>query len=298
MKKLAFLLILTVLAAGAVFSMDFSADYVDGYLDVKEDGSWYEVYIGDMLPPDAVVKLDNDSYAELSYGSEIIKLSRPGVYELGKLVNSKREVASSGSTSLFSGKFRTLLKEDSTKTQSTVGGVRAAEAETVTIDWMSSETADLIADGRAALDAGELDDAYDLFMEAYDFSADEYEESEALYFLGLSSAVQGDYSDALMNLDMVEIDEDSEFYTDFYLLKGQLLVESYAYAEAQGFLEGYDTAAGRLMPAKLQEVYFLMAIAANNNGDTAAARTALSKCVSLDANSETGKAAKGYRGNL
>ena len=298
MKKRIVLIIIVVLMASPLFSLDIIADYVDGYLDVKEGSSWYEVYIGDSIAADAVVKLDTDSYAELSYGSETIKLSRPGVYELAKLISSKQEVASTGSNSVFSGKFRTLLKEDTTKTQSTVGGVRAAEAETVSIDWMSSETADLIKDGKVALEDGDFDDAYDLFTEAYDFSADSYEESEALYFLGLTSAMQGDYNDALVSLDEADVESDSEYYTDFYLLKGQLLVESFAYDEAFDFLNEYDTAAGRKVPAKLQDVYFLMAVAGNNSGNRSDAMAAINKCVSIDPSSETGKAAKSYKAKL
>ncbi|HAK46079.1 MAG TPA: hypothetical protein DCO79_09215 [Spirochaeta sp.] len=281
-----------------MFSVDFTAEYVDGFLDIKDGSEWYEVYIGDILPADAVVKLDTDSYAELSFGNETIKLSRQGIYELSKLVDSKKEVAGAGTTSLFSGKFKTLHREDTTKTQSTVGGVRAAEAETVSIEWMSSETAELIADGRDALEAGEFNDAYDFFTEAYDFSADSYEESEALYFLGLTSAVQGDYSDALMNLDMAEVEEDAEYYTDFYLLKGQLLVESYAYEEAFEFLDDYDSTAGKRTPAKLQEIYFLLAVAANNSGETVTARSAITKLIAIDPNSEIAKAAREYKNKL
>ena len=298
MKKTITLVLLIVLLASPIFALDIIADYVDGYLDVKEGNEWYEVYIGDSLAENAVVKLDVDSYAELSYGNETIKLSRPGVYELNKLLDSRQEVASSGSSTLFSGKFRTLLKDDNTKTQSTVGGVRAAEAETVSIDWMSSETADLIRDGKLALESGDMDGAYELFTEAYDFSADYYEESEALYFLGLTSAMQGDYADALINLDMAEVEGDSEYYTDFYLLKGQLLIESFAYDEAYSFLSEYDTSAGKRTPAKLQDLYFLIAVSGNNSGNRSAALSAINKLVSIDPNSETAKAAKSYKAKL
>lgn len=298
MKQKLTLLCLLVLAASPLFAVDFFADYVDGYLELKQGGNWSDVYIGDMLPANAVVRLDDDSYAEITYGNDTIKLSRAGTYELRKLLGSKSEVANAGMGSIFSGKFKNLIQEDAGKTQSTVGGVRAAEAETVSIDWMSSETAELIADGKDALQAGEIEDAYSYFTDAYDFSADSYEESEALYYLGLSYALNGDYSEALSNLDMADIEDDSEYYTDFYILKGQLLVESFAYDEAYELLSGYEASAGKKTPEKLQTLYFLLAVSANNAGETKAAETALSKVIAIDSNSETARAARAYKNKL
>ena len=36
-------------------------DYIDGYLDVMERGSWVEAYIGDTLSASDSVRLDEDS---------------------------------------------------------------------------------------------------------------------------------------------------------------------------------------------------------------------------------------------
>ena len=298
MKKRITLPILLLITICPIFSIDFTADYIDGILDVREGSGWYEVYIGDSLPQNAIVRLDSDSYAELTYGNDKIKLSRPGTYELRKLLGSKNEVASSGMGSMFSGKFRTLIHEDRSKTETAVGGVRAAEAETSTINWMSSETSELIADGRDALDSGNFSEAADFFNEAWDFAADSYEESEALYFLGLTSAMSGNYSKALKSLDNIEIEKDSEYYNDFYLLKGQILIESFAWDEAYVFLSDYEASAGKDFPQKLQEYYFMYAVAANNNGKVYEAREAISKLISVDSGSETAKAAKIYRNSL
>jgi tetratricopeptide (TPR) repeat protein len=298
MKRKFALLGLLIIALSPLYSLDFVADYIDGYLDVKAGNNWSEVYIGDSLAPNAMVRLDENSYAEISYGTDIIKLSRPGTYELRKLFGAKSEVASSGMGSLFSGKFKTLIQEDSGKTQTTVGGVRAAEAETVSIDWMSSETVELIADGKKALQAGNLEDAFSYFKDAYDFAADAYEEGEALYFIGLAHAMSGNYSEALSNLDMVDAEVDWEYYTDFYILKGQLLVESSAYDEAYTMLSGFEAPGVNNAPEKMQNLYFLLAVSANNAGEIKAAENALNKLIAIDSNSETAKAAKAYKNKL
>ncbi len=47
-------------------AQNVTIDYIDGYLDVMERGSWVEAYIGDTLSASDSVLLDEDSYAELS----------------------------------------------------------------------------------------------------------------------------------------------------------------------------------------------------------------------------------------
>jgi len=297
-KRTTLICLIIMIAATACFAEDFLVNYIDGILEVNEDGDWYELYIGDELPENAVVRLDDNSYAELNRRNDKIKLSRSGVYELGVLLGARSEVRSSGMGTLISGKFRTLMQEDTSKTQSAVGGVRAAEAETVSIDWMSSETAELIADGRTALGDGDIEEALTYFTDAYDFAADSYEEAEALYFMGLAHAIDGDYSSALENLDEAYMESDSEYYTDYYLLKAQLLVESFAYDETYEFLSDYDASAGSKFPVKLQEIYFLQAVASNNSGRRGEAESIIRKLIAVEPNSETAKAAKQYRDNL
>lgn len=298
MRKIALVCIIFLLAAFTVSAEDFLVNYIDGFLEVNEDGDWYELYIGDELPENAVIRLDSGSYAELNRRNDTIKLSRAGTYELKTLIGARSQVRSSGMGSLISGKFRTLIQEDAEKTQSAVGGVRAAEAETVSIDWMSSETAELIIEGRDALRDGDVEEALAYFTDAYDFAADSYEEAEALYFMGLSYAIEGDYSSALENLDEAYIENDSEYYTDYYLLKAQLLVESFAFDETYDFLSDYDSSAGRSTPAKLQEILFLHAVSSNNTGRSLEAETIIKRLIAVEPYSDTARAAKKYRDKL
>ena len=295
MYRRIFAFLIIVCVAAGIYAADISVDYIDGILDLKENGRWYEIYAGDCLENDSVVKLDNDSYAELSYGSSVIKLTRPGTYQIAELIQSRNDVAAAGRVSLFTGKFKTFVQEDHMKTQSTVGGVRAAEAETVSIDWMSSESTELIADGLKALSVNNYDDAELYFQDALDFAADSFEEREALYYLGWLSAMKGDYSEALVNLDRIDAEDDLEFYTDYYILKSQILIESFAYEEAFNFLNGYNFNAGASDKGSKQELYFMIAVAGNNSGNKAEARNALNALLRIDADSDIAEAAKGYK---
>ena len=90
------------MVAAIVVGQDFIVDYVDGYLDVDDGGSWYELYIGDPVAADDVVRLGADSYAELSNGVTTIKLTRPGTYDISQLASSARRTASSGVGGLVS----------------------------------------------------------------------------------------------------------------------------------------------------------------------------------------------------
>ncbi len=288
-----------IISVSQIFSIDFTADYIDGFLDVKENGSWSEVYIGDTLSGNVLVRLDEGSYAEFSYGrGNIIKLTRPGTYQLAKLVDSKREVSESGVAAIFSNKFKTLLKDDKTKTQTTIGGVRAAEAENISVEWMSGGTSELILDGRNALEERNFKKAEEFFKDAYELAADDYEENDALFFLGLTAAMKGNYSDALSHLDNAFFESDFEFYTDYYMLKGQLLIESFAYNEAFEFLNGYNFDLENITDEKLQEIYFMQAVAGNNSGKVSDAKILINKLLKIDPYSDIAKSAREYRSKI
>ncbi len=299
MKKSITLLLIVILSVTALMAEDVYVDYVDGYLELKDGSSWMELWIGDEIGDSDILKLGRGSYAELSYGSDRIKLSRPGVYELSSLLGARKNMNSSGVGALLAGKFKTLLIDDSTKTEAAVGGVRAAEAETVSVDWMTSETAEIIRQGRNSLQLGVVDKALDLFNEALDLSADEYEESEAYYYIGLAHAMSGNYGAALENLDFADFDTDSEYYSELYILKGQLLVESSAYEEAVKWLNSFKFSNARAATTDdKQQLYLMLAVAQSNSGMKADALKTLDKLISLDRNSEAARAAVDFKNSL
>ena len=66
MKRSILFVIPLLLVATVVMGQEFIVDYVDGYLDVDDSGSWYELYIGDPVGVSDTVRLGQTSSAGLA----------------------------------------------------------------------------------------------------------------------------------------------------------------------------------------------------------------------------------------
>lgn len=205
MKKIGLsILIMLVIGISGLTGQSLTVEYVDGYLDILDGGSWSEVYIGDTLTPEDTIRLDSDSFAELRGSGLSLTLTEAGTYRITDLLNANAEGAALGLGNMVAGKLAQLLQNEGPQTQSAVGGVRAAEAEAEPkLDWMGSDTAELIEESRAAIAEGRLDSALKLLEEAYDLALDEQEETEALFYRGYVHALKGETADALEYLTML-----------------------------------------------------------------------------------------------
>lgn len=286
-------IILTILFLGTLTflsAQDLTLDYVEGYLDLKEGSDWVELYIGDNIPRSATVRLDEDSLAELSGGNMNFILTRPGVYVIQDLLSSRRTMDSTGIGSLVSDKVSSLFSERATGPD-TVGGVRAAEVETEpAIDWMTSEAADMISQARDMIEDGEYDDAMDVLDEAYDFAADEYEEQEIFFYRGYIYTVKGSLGKALSEFSKIYPENDQPYYSDLFLLKGKLLVDSFAFDEAVEWFDRYDPGYASDDSTR-QSIYLLHGLAAKETGLAAKANTMLKMAVDIDPSTETASVA-------
>ena len=71
----------------------FFVEYLDGIVDADEGDSWFEVFIGDELSEEAVVKLSGGAFVEIAYGSTALKFSKPGTYKLKDFVEAAQLAA-------------------------------------------------------------------------------------------------------------------------------------------------------------------------------------------------------------
>ncbi|MCP4178788.1 MAG: hypothetical protein GY756_13570, partial [bacterium] len=143
MKKV-FYLFIALLFSSVIFAENIIIDYIEGYADIKNDGNWEEIFIGDELALSAIIKLDEDSLIEFQYNNSTYTLNRQGVYELQKLINNSAQMDDTGVTGILSGKIGKMIFNTGT-TGDEVGGVRASEAvNEPAIDWMSSESEEYI----------------------------------------------------------------------------------------------------------------------------------------------------------
>ena len=226
-KTITFVLSLIIFCVTPLVSEELTIEYLDGFLDIKDGEDWIELYIGDIVTDEDTVRLDVDSVAELVKGSEKLTLVREGIYLIADLLNRSGQQRSVGLASVIGKKISTIVSGEGGQTQSAVMGVRGAEQKDE-VQWMSSDTEELIESGKTHLEEGNLDDAIAAFEEAFDF-ADESEESEVLFYLGYAYANIGELPNAIDYLDFVEPDPETDFYPDLILLKGQLLTEVFAH---------------------------------------------------------------------
>ncbi len=294
MKKICFLAFVLVVASVApILGIDISVDYVDGYLDIQEDGEWYELYMGDVISDGDTIRLDENSIAELSLPGNKLTLTRPGVYVVADLLEASGEQRSIGIASVIGSKIRTLVKEPE-QNQTAVMGVRGSKSENE-LEWMSGDTSELLETGIEYLADGEYAEAAGVFEEAYDF-ADPTEESEVLFYLSYTNLLMGQTRLAVQALEYAEPDPSQEFFEDLVLLKGQLLTETFAHEEAIEWLDEYSS--DIKTSGALQMSLLLSGVNYRGLGNTSMARQSLEEALAIDSSSDAGQAAENLLKNL
>jgi tetratricopeptide (TPR) repeat protein len=293
MKRSIFTLLVLVAFATSISGTDVSIDYIDGYLDVKEGGEWYELYIGEVITDADTIRLDENSVAELSLPGTTLTLTRPGIYVIADLLEASGERRSTGLGSVIGNKLKSIVKEPE-QGQTAVMGVRGSKSENK-LEWMSGDTAELLEAGIDHLAEENYAEAVGVFEEAYEF-ADIAEETEVLFYLGLANAMMGQIRFAVEALENVDPDPASQIFTDLILLKGQLLHETFAYQEAVDWLETYTPELQD--DASTQMSLLLTGSSHKGLGNTDMARNALEAAVAIDASSDAGQAAQNLIGEL
>ena len=295
MKKLPIIpLLLFICIVVPAFGTDLTVEYLDGFLDIREDGDWYELVIGDVVTDEDTIRLDEDSVAELTMRGSKLTLTKEGIYIVADLIKSAGATRSVGLASVIGGKIKTILEEPKQE-QTAVMGVRGAKSDE-DLEWMSGDTAELMKSGKEYLTNGEFAEAVGVFEEAYDF-ADVDEETEVLFYLSFSNALMGQLRIAVEALEFVEPDPMEDYFIDLVLLKGQLLTETFAHQEALEWLDLYSSDLGDDETAT-QMVLLLQGINHKGLGNDKDAKTAFEQAVGLGTASDAGRAAKELLGEL
>ncbi len=187
-KSLIISLVVGVLLAAPAFGLNIVVDYLDGYLDIRDDGEWYELSIGEELSERDTIRLDADSVAELSAPGAKLTLTKPGIYVISELLEASVDSRSFGIASMVGGKIAALVRKPDQK-QTAVMGVRGAKSEDE-LEWMSGDAAELLITGKDYLAEGNFLEAVEVLEEAYDF-ADAIEEDEVLFYMRFANAHMG-----------------------------------------------------------------------------------------------------------
>jgi tetratricopeptide (TPR) repeat protein len=275
----------------ALNAEQLTVSYVDGFLFLKSGSSWEELLIGDSVPDTATVKLDAQSQAELTSKTAKLLLTKAGTYQLQTLMKSARDVKQSGLGSLVSSKLKIMGSEQKVAVPSTTAGVRADVVQFDESIWVTGDSAEYIRDGKEFLKNGRYEDAFHTFAEGYDMAVDADEEAEFTFYMGYSQMLAGNPLKALALLTPVKPQRDSDYYTDYYMVTGNLLIEALAFDEAANLLSGYDPDAKTRTDESYQTISYLEGYAYKMMGDTERARKAFTRSYTLGKDTDIGKEA-------
>ncbi len=268
-------------------------DYVEGFVEVHTRDGWVEVFIGDIVDEDSSIRLEPGSLLELSGTNIHLTLTTEGTYSIQDLIKSSTERSTSGVGSLIANKLLPLGGSSSVGSRSAVGGVRGDFADEETFSWVESEAAELIERGKQLLSESDFEKALEVFKEAYDFAYED-EVDEVLYYLGYSSYLLGDIISAERYLSQIDVKQDSSYYSNLILLKGNIYLETFAYQKAISLFDNFlTTERGRILdPSLKQTVYLMEAMAFQGLGNREKTIDLLTKTVEIDNLSEAGKTAE------
>lgn len=285
MKKNIVIFILVFFIVLSLAAEDFMLVYTEGDVFLNEDGSWYEVYIGDMIDSSSILKIGSNSLVEIDAAGNKLLLNKPGAYKLGELISQKTKVSSWGNNSVF----KKFLSGDNSRSnaQTAVMGVRGSATETDDIEWLSEDNM-IIDEAVVMIGDGDFNGAIDFLSDEID-SAFEEELSGYNYYIGYSYYMLGSSGRALSHLDKVVSDYDTEYYPDFVVLKGSLLLESMAYEDALDLFNEFlrnDNFSGTA-----QAVNYLTATALKGLGRAGDASKKLEITVKMNPSSEIGRSA-------
>ncbi len=228
-----------LVAALPVSGQAVTVQFADG-LEVQRGTGWLGAEAGDDLPSDATVRLSAGGYAEIARGDRVVTLSRAGTYRLPDLLQAAGAASSWGISSVMGSKLGALASGTrGSETQAAQMGVRGAAQGGGTVTWVEDEAGEMVKQGLALLEQGNNNDALAAFRKASESATDGDTEQTALFYQAYASDALGQRAPALRILAKLTPPQKADYYGDFVLLKGRLLIESAAAADALPLLDGY-----------------------------------------------------------
>ncbi len=280
-------IMLVMLTTAAVFGEELILEYSDGPVSIKNGDSWDELYIGDAIPADAVISLEEGVVAEISGEKENITLSKPGVYRISELISQKKKLSSWNVGSLLKNKISTVTQARKEK-GSEVMGVRGAQAGSDTeVEWAEDEV-NYIKDAKVLLEQNKVEKAITLLKEGIEGEPDD--PGEYNFYLGVSYAKLGKPARAIKYFQEVEPDPYTDYFPEYVLISGTLYLDSMAYEDAEKLFEMYLENYPEGLHSQI--INYLSAISLYNMDERDKAISRMKKAYSMDKNSEIGKMAE------
>jgi tetratricopeptide (TPR) repeat protein len=287
MRRGLFAAALVAFAAAAGWAQGLSVAYLEGEVQVRIGTAWSDLSIGDSVPTEATVRVLGTSSVELKGAGADFFLNRPGTYAVRDLLVARRQLSSRGVTDVLANSLRYLTQGPTTNQGTTAGARGANKSKSENDSWIENGAEVFLDAGKEFIRAGKFDKAIEQFNEALD-SASDSEIPEIQYYLAEAASLNGDVRGAWKEVAGLKPCASDNWTSDFVLLKAKLLEDTSAYSEAVEWLSTNDLS----QDAQRSQLYlFLLGLGYRGAGDETKAQQALSRVVSISADSDIGKAA-------
>ncbi|MCK5199876.1 MAG: hypothetical protein KAR21_16070, partial [Spirochaetales bacterium] len=180
MKKNLVIMILLFFMVFSLAAEELMLVYTEGEVFLNENGTWYEVFIGDMIDSNSTLKIGQDSMVEIDAAGNTLLLNKPGTYKLGELISQTTKVSAWGNNPVF----KKFLSGDNRRSdvQTAVMGVRGSATEADDVEWLSEDSM-IIDEAIMMIGDGDFNGVIDFLIEEIDFAFDE-ELSGYNYYIG------------------------------------------------------------------------------------------------------------------
>jgi len=283
-------LAICLLAAATAGAQSLSVTYLEGEAQVRSSSSWKVLSIGDSVPLEASVRVEEQGMVQLKGAGLDFVLNRPGTYVLKDVVAARRQLSAAGVGAALANTLRYLASGPAAP-QSTAAGTRGAnQGLSENQGWVENDAQVFLDAGRQYLSSGQYDKALEQFGQALDSATDE-EVPEIHYYLAYASSLKGDVREAWDEIADLEPAMSVAWAYDFVLLKANLLEDASAYGEAVTWLRQSDNDLSK-DARRAPTYYFLLGIGCRGSGDTESAQQAFSKVIEIAPGGDLGRAAE------
>lgn len=291
--KREFFLIFILMFSFTLQAGELEIEYVAGTVECKTGNGWQDLFIGDTIEEKSTIRMEQDALLEFTYQGSKIVFHREGTYPVKQILASSTELGEWGLGGLLGAKIDNIIQGKSSEGQSASMGVRAAEVtddpfEDLWLDDEFEEEEDLLDPGKELILEGDFEEGINYFN-GVKSQITALQRDEFYYYLGLAYLGAGEKAQALDSLAGSQPDNYADYYADYILVRGKLLVESQAYREALDLFNAY--LAGYSFGVEQQPVYFLAGFCQAQLGQEQAALQRLEKARNLDPTNEIGNAA-------
>jgi hypothetical protein len=291
---------LLALATVRLSAQTVTVDYMEGSASQRTAAAWAVLSIGDMIPLDGSVRVDNHSLVQLATPGAAITLSRPGTYVIRKLLAARASLHAAGAAQAVAVAF-SLIVRGSPERLDTVGGVRSERmpgVDDLGIDQLDVPTPTVVnlsyvEIGKGQIASEDYKNAIDTLLEAVRL-AGPGDTREARFYLATAYSLSGDTRRALVVIPGDAPEGTEEWAPDLILLRAKLLEDTFAFTEAADLLvkQGRSLAFDE---ERAPTYFFLLALAYRGNGDAVRQNLCLDQVISLAAESGLGATAAQLR---